>query len=124
MSTRSMTNPTTRHSIIGALPQPAVLQRWLRHRQLRPAQDRAYARFAVQYPIWTASLFDKYFLTHAAAPALTRYAVTGERPSAQELTMLWAAQFTGFHYQPTRDQFAEATAVAGIFLDYLAAELQ
>ena len=124
MSTRTMTTSASRHLIVRVLPQPAVLRSWMQQRRLRQAQDRAYARFATEYPIWVASLFDKHFLTHAAAPALAHYAVTGERPSVHELTVLWAAQFISFHYQPTRDQFADAVAVAGVFLDYLDAELQ
>jgi hypothetical protein len=123
MSTQSMTTPATRHAIGGVLSQPAVLQRWMQQRRFRQARARAYARFATDYPVWAASLFDDHFLTHAAGPALVRYAVTAERPGAQEIALLWATQFIGRHCQPTRGQFADAVAVAGIFLDYLASEL-
>jgi hypothetical protein len=119
-----MTTSTTRHSIIGVLPQPAALQGWMRQRRFRQAQARANARFAAEYPVWAASLFDDHFLTHAAAPALAHYAATAERPTAHEIALLWATQFIGIHYQPSQSQFADAIAVAGIFLDYLAAELQ
>ena len=124
MSTRPMTSPTTRPSMIAALPQPAVLQRWMRQRHFRQAQARAYARFAAAYPVWVESLFDAHFLSYAAAPALAQYAATAQRPAAQEIALLWATQFIGIHYQPTQAQFADAIAVAGAFLDYLAAELQ
>ncbi|HEX6607222.1 MAG TPA: hypothetical protein VF276_09940 [Chloroflexia bacterium] len=123
MSTRSMTTPT-RHTTSGVLPQPAVLQRWMQQRRFRQAQARAYVRFAAAYPVWVESLFDAHFLSHAAAPALAQYAATAQRPTAGEIALLWAAQFIGVHYQPTQAQFADAVAVAGAFLDYLAAELQ
>jgi hypothetical protein len=119
-----MTTPTTKHSIIGVLPQPAALQNWMRQRRFRQAQTRAYARFAAQYPLWAASLFDAHFLAHAAAPALAHYAATATRPPAHEIASLWATQFIGIHYQPSQAEFADAVVVAGSFLDYLGAELQ
>lgn len=124
MSTRTMTTPTTKHSIIGVLPQPAALQNWMRQRRFRQAQARAYARFAAEYPLWAASLFDAHFLAHAAAPALAHYAATATRPPAHEIASLWATQFIGIHYQPSQAEFADAVVVAGSFLDYLDAELQ
>ena len=124
MSTRSMTTPTTRHATSGILPRPAVLQRWMQQRRFRQAQARAFARFAATYPVWVESLFDAHFLSHAAAPALAQYAATAQPPTAQEIALLWATQFIGIHYQPAQAQFADAGAVAGAFLDYLAAELE
>jgi len=124
MSTRTLTTSAPKHAIARVLPQPAVLQSWMRRRRFRQAQARAYARFAAAYPLWAASLFDAHFLAHAAAPALAHYAATATRPTANEIAILWATQFIGIHYQPAQAQFADAVAVAGIFLDYLAAELQ
>ena len=110
MSTRTMTTSAPKHAGARTLPLPAVLQNWMRQRRFRQAQARAYARFAAEYPLWAASLFDAHFLAHAAAPALARYAATASRPTANEIAILWATQFIGIHYQPTQAQFADAVA--------------
>src|SRR5690349_17688382 len=74
MSTRTMTTSAPRHAGAQALPLPGILQNWMRRRRFHQAQTRAYARFAAEYPLWAASLFDAHFLAHAAAPALAHYA--------------------------------------------------
>jgi hypothetical protein len=96
-------------------------QQRLQQAALRKAQARAYQAFARERPTWADSLFDEYFLAHAAAPLLQRCLQPGTRPTAIELAAAWYAQLSYTGREPRA--FSEAIAAAARFLALLDGEL-
>ena len=96
------------------------LQRWI----VRSAQQRAFQHFARRYPHWADSLFDDFFLTHAAAPLIAGYLIPYHRPTAVELANAWAAQCPEPRSSTQPLDLTEATHVAAAFLRMLDAELE
>jgi hypothetical protein len=90
---------------------------------VQQAIARAYLRFAPAYPRWAQSLFDDYFLRHAAAPLLRRAVRPQQHPSAFELAQAWWTQLARPAADGREDQLAEVIPVAAAFLDELDAEL-
>jgi hypothetical protein len=110
----------TRSRLAGMFASPSArLRSWLARRLLDRAIARAYRQFARRHPRWAESLFDEYFLTHAAAPLLSY----PRRPTPAELARAWAAQFALPPVSWPNGSPDEAVLVAADFLCYLDDEL-
>jgi hypothetical protein len=89
---------------------------------LQRAVKNAYARFAVKYPAWAASLFDMHFLTRHAAPILAEYTRSGATSAVRALAEAWVDQLAW--YSKAREQrINEIIPIAAEFLCLLDAEL-
>lgn len=104
-----------------AIQREAQARQTLHHVALRRAQARAFKTFAQQNQAWAASLFDEFFLNHAAAPLLQRRLRPGDGPTAAELAAAWASQLAANTVNPRT--IAEAVVVAARFLALLDQEL-
>jgi hypothetical protein len=114
--------PLTR-AIFSWLPPATIAPGWVRGLAFRMALKRAYASFAGYYPQWVASLFDDYFLSHAAASLLAGYVRDGSLPQPIELALVWDEQLGPTAAVVRERRIAELTPVAADFLDWLAVEL-
>jgi len=90
--------------------------------QFQLAVQRAYRRFAEQYPCWANSLFDEYFLDSTAAPILAAVYKQDRWPVAYELALAWSAQMDGSVNAKTFARADAALSVASAFLGALQAE--
>jgi hypothetical protein len=99
------------------------LQGWLEQLLVQQASARAYLRFARANSRWAQSLFDDYFLMHAAAPLLRRAVRPQQHPSAVELAQARWTQLARPAADGREDQLADVIVVATAFLDELDAEL-
>lgn len=106
------------------LRQETWLRRRLQRRIVRAAQQRAFQHFARRYPHWADSLFDDFFLTHAAAPLIADYLTPSQRPTAAELARAWAAQFPSPRSSTHPLDLTEVSYIAAAFLRMLDAELE
>ena len=107
-----------------ALRQETWLHRWLQRAALRAAQAQAFARFAEEHPRWAESLFDEYFLNHAAASLVARAIEPANRPTAFEFAEVWFAQCAAPGSNAESANLAEAALAAFAFLRHLDAALQ
>jgi len=89
------------------------------------ALARAYTAFARHYPTWTASLFDKSFLTSEPVIKLLDELLTRRgRPDPKEFARLFANHI-GQHYPEHRERLIDdVTPAAADFLKWLEAELE
>jgi hypothetical protein len=93
------------------------------HRAFQKALAQAYTVWMPSHQDWTDYLFDKYFLTHRAAPLLTRYLEGAPLPEANELAQLWAKQFTWFDEAMRQRHIAALVPAVAHFLNCLEAAL-
>jgi WD40 repeat protein len=89
------------------------------------ALARAYTAFARHYPMWTASLFDKYFLkSEPVIELLAKLLTRRGRPDPKEFARLFA-NYIGQHYSEHRERLIDdVTPAAADFLKWLEAELE
>jgi hypothetical protein len=80
--------------------------------------QRAYRQFAQRYPRWANSLFDEYFLKHAAQEALTRGLL---RPEA--LADAWTRQLRYRDETRRLQHRRQIMPVAEIFVRLVRAEM-
>jgi hypothetical protein len=101
----------------------AVLGMDPQRRAFQTALAGAYNEFAQQYPEWTASLFDKAFLTsEPVIPLLAELLTRRGQPNSAELARLFAIHLG--HSDPDRwERLGEAARAAADFLKWLDAEL-
>ncbi len=57
--------------------------------------QQTHARFTERHPQYVDSLFDIWFLSHQAAPVLTRFLKGGVQDSEKELAAIWEKQMGG-----------------------------
>jgi hypothetical protein len=119
-----LTNRIPQPIFTWALRQETWIHRWLQRAVLRAAQAQAFARFAEEHPLWVASLFDKYFLDHAAAPLIARAIDPDNPPTAFELAEIWFTQCAAPGATAQDVNLSEAAVAAFAFLRYLDAALQ
>jgi invasion protein IalB len=118
------TNRVPQQIFTWALRQETWLHRRLQRAALRAAQAQAFARFAQAHPLWAESLFDEYFLSHAAAPLVARAIEPANRPTASEFAAAWFVQCAAPGSTAQGANLAEVTSAASEFLRYLDAALQ
>jgi hypothetical protein len=89
------------------------------------ALARAYTAFARHYPMWTASLFDEYFLkSEPVIELLAKLLTRRGRPDPKEFARLFANHI-GQHYSEHRERLIDdVTPAAADFLKWLEAELE
>jgi len=89
------------------------------------ALARAYTAFARHYPMWTASLFDEYFLkSEPVIKLLAKLLTRRGRPDPKEFARLFA-NHVGQHYSEHRERLIDdVTPAAADFLKWLEAELE
>ena len=89
------------------------------------ALARAYTAFARHYPMWTASLFDEYFLkSEPVIELLAKLLTRRGRPDPKEFACLFA-NHVGQHYSEHRERLIDdVTPAAADFLKWLEAELE
>ena len=89
------------------------------------ALARAYTAFARHYPMWTASLFDEYFLkSEPVIKLLAKLLTRRGRPDPKEFACLFA-NHVGQHYSEHRERLIDdVTPAAADFLKWLEAELE
>jgi hypothetical protein len=118
------TNRVPQQIFTWALRQETWLHRRLQRAVLGAAQAQAFARFAEEHPLWAGSLFDEYFLSHAAAPLVARTLDPANRPTAFELAEAWFTQCAAPGATAEGANLAEVAMAAFAFLRYLDAALQ
>jgi hypothetical protein len=106
------------------LPGQTRLRNWLQNRAFRTALHQAQQQFARQYPEWTASLFDEYFLKHNAAPLLVHYLQHAAPSTPLELATTWDEHLGPASATVRQRRIAELTPAAADFLRSLEANLQ
>ncbi|MFO7170557.1 MAG: hypothetical protein DIU80_021220 [Chloroflexota bacterium] len=120
---RTFTTTRVPDMFVWLLRQESWLHRQLQQGAFRKAQRRAMQRFMRMYPRWADSLFDDFFLSHAAAPVLAGY-LAAQRPSATALAAAWAAQCAPDAQVAARPvSLGDAAKAAASFLELLDAEL-
>ena len=118
------TNRVPQQIFSWALCQETWLHRRLQRAALRAAQAQAFAHFAHEHPLWAESLFDEYFLSHAAAPLVARAIEPANYPTAFEFAEAWFTQCAAPGTTAEGVNLAEATMAAFAFLRHLHTALQ
>jgi hypothetical protein len=128
MATKLMANKPFAWLLPRSLHITDALSRLRRRRNYPDALHRAWSHLAARYPEAVASLFDEYFLSHAARDLLSVYvqpdASGGLRPTPHQLAAAWEAQMSFSAPQVLRRRrMADMLPVAADFLRWLEAEL-
>lgn len=92
----------------------ATFRHVTQRRRLSAAIQHAYNQLSERYPEWTDSLFDKWFLSHRAAPLLA----DSTPPTAIELAVAWDQQLGG-SAKRRADRIAKIMPVVSEFLHLL-----
>jgi hypothetical protein len=92
-------------------------------RKLDRAIERAYGAFARQYPRWSDSLFDGYFLRRQILAAVEPSRSCVCLPGPVELARAWTDQLSYFNEETRQRHIAGLTPMAEAYLRGLELEL-